>query len=67
MIMLGDVVTLTREIGDDLSVVSGRVSGIVLNDNGDIKYAYIKGVDSSFWMSDGWRFEEEIEEGNDDE
>lgn len=64
MVMLGDNVTLVREIGDDVAVVSGRVSGIVLKENGDIKYVYIKGIDASLWLSDGWHFEEEVEEVN---
>lgn len=66
MVLLGDFVTATRALGDDVTVVSGRVTGIVLKDNGDLKYFYIKGIDSSLWMSDNWQFETE-EEGNDDE
>ena len=66
MVLLGDFVTATRAVGDDVTVISGRVTGIVLKENGDLKYFYIKGIDSSLWMSDNWQFETE-EEGNDNE
>lgn len=62
MVLLGDEVIVTREVGNDVTWVTGRVSGIVQKDNGDLKYFYIKGVDSAFWMSDGWKFAEEEEE-----
>ena len=65
MVLLGDVVTVHRDIGGESTFVTGRVSGIVQKDNGDLKYFYIKGVDNSFWMSDGWQFEME-EEGDED-
>ena len=29
MLLMGDVVTVTREVGDDLCVITGRVSGLV--------------------------------------
>lgn len=61
MILLGDMVTVTREIAGDLTVVSGRVSGIVQKDSGDLKYFYIRGIDTAFWASDGWQFDEEID------
>jgi hypothetical protein len=67
LVMLGDYVTLSRSVGEDSTEVSGRVSGIVLDDAGGLKYVYVKGLDSSLWMNDGWNFETEIEEGNDDE
>lgn len=61
LVMLGDQVTVTRATGDDVTVVSGRVSGIVLKENGDVKYFYVKGIDAGLWMSDGWVFENEDE------
>jgi hypothetical protein len=60
-LFLGDMVTATREIGGDVVVVSGRISGLVQKDNGDLKYFYIRGIDNSFWMSDGWMFDDGIE------
>ena len=57
-LFLGDMVTATREIGGDVTVVSGRIQGLVQKDNGDLKYFYIRGIDSSFYMSDGWQFDE---------
>lgn len=62
MILLGDEVTVLREIGDDTTWVTGRVSGIVQNDEGALRYFYIKGVDSAFYMSDNWKFQEDEEE-----
>ena len=66
MVLLGDEVTVSREIGDDITWVTGRVSGIVQSDEGRLKYFYIKGVDGAFWMSDGWKFQEEIEDDEDE-
>ena len=65
-VLLGDEVTVQREMGEQLTFVSGRVNGIVLDDRGDLKYFYIKGIDAGFWISDGWKFQEEYEEGEDD-
>ena len=67
-LFLGDMVTATREIGGDVVVVSGRISGLVQKDNGDLKYFYIRGIDNSFWMSDGWMFDDgiELEEGEEE-
>ncbi len=66
MLLLGDEVTCFREVGGDTSIVTGRVTGIVQNDNGDLKYFYIKGIDAGFWVSDGWtfEFEEEVKDEN---
>ena len=61
MVLLGDLVTVTREIGGDLTLVNGRVSGIVQNDNGDLRYFYIKGIDNAFYASDGWTFDSDVE------
>lgn len=66
MILLGDEVTVTREIGDDSTWVTGRVTGIVQNDNGELRYFYLKGIDSAFYMSDKWKFEEEVESEDDE-
>ena len=67
-IFLGDMVTATREIGGDVVVVSGRISGLVQKDNGDLKYFYIRCIDNSFWISDGWMFDDgiELEEGEEE-
>lgn len=66
MILLGDDVTVQREVGGEFTLVSGRVSGIVQNDHGELKYFYIKGIDTSFWISDGWQFQEDYEGEEDD-
>ena len=67
-LFLGDMVTATREIGGDVVVVSGRISGLVQKDNGDLKYFYIRGIENSFWISDGWMFDDgiELEEGEEE-
>jgi hypothetical protein len=64
MVLLGDTVTVFRDVSGDTTVVTGRVSGIVQKDNGDLKYFYIRGIDSSFYISDGWQFDEGEEEEN---
>ena len=69
-VLLGDEVTVQRMMGDDTTYVTGRISGVVLNDHAELKYFYIKGVDGSFWLSDGWKFQEdweELEEDDEDE
>lgn len=65
MVLLGDEVTISRDISGSTSWVTGRISGIVQNDSGDLKYFYIKGIDNSFWMSDGWVFSDEQGEEED--
>ena len=66
MLLMGDVVTVTREVGDDLCIVTGRVSGLVQGNHGELKYFHIKGIEAALWMSDGWKFAED-EEDNEDE
>lgn len=67
MVLLGDQVTVLREIGDDTTWVTGRISGVVQDDFGQLKYFYLKGIDSGFWINDGWKFQEQIEMDEDDE
>jgi hypothetical protein len=62
MLLMGDVVTVTREVGDDLCIVTGRVSGLVQGDHGQLRYFHIKGIDAALFMSDGWKFAEDEEE-----
>ena len=61
MIFLGDEVTVMRKVAGETTYVTGRVSGIVQDDNTDLKYFYIRGIDSAFWMADGWVFDESFE------
>lgn len=65
-IFLGDEVTVSREVGDDTTWITGRVSGIVQNDEGSLRYFYIKGVDSAFYMNDNWKFQEEVGDDEDE-
>ena len=60
-LLLGDEVTVQREIGTDVTFVTGRVSGVVLNDHGELRYFYIKGIDSAFYLNDNWKFQEDWE------
>lgn len=61
MVLLGDVVTVSRQVAGDEVFITGRINGIVQKDNGDLKYFYVKGIDSPLYLSDGWSFDEEIE------
>lgn len=66
-ILLGDEVTIQREIGSDITFVTGRISGVVLNDHGELRYFYLKGIDSAFWLNEGWKFQDDWEdEGEED-
>jgi hypothetical protein len=58
-VFLGDEVTVTREVSGELTLISGRVAGLVQKDNGDLKYFYIRGIDTALYLSDGWRFDDE--------
>lgn len=62
MLLMGDVVTVTREVGDDLCIITGRVSGLVQNNHGELRYFHIKGIDAALFMSDGWKFAEDEED-----
>lgn len=66
-LLLGDEVTVQREIGTDVTYVTGRVSGVVLNDHGELRYFYIKGIDSAFHLNDNWKFQEDWEEVEDED
>lgn len=59
-VFLGDQVTLTRDIDEDTPVfITGQVAGVVLNDKKQLERVWIHGIESSFWMSAGWKFIEE--------
>jgi|TARA_R110000803_G_scaffold93896_3_gene161371 hypothetical protein len=59
MVLLGDLVTVRREVGSEEVFITGRVNGIVQKDDGSLKYFYVRGIDTQLWMSDGWVFETE--------
>lgn len=61
MILLGDEVTVMRELGEDTTWITGRVTGIVQGDYGQLKYFFIKGVEGAFYIKHGWKFQEEYE------
>jgi hypothetical protein len=66
MILMGDTVTVSRELGDDITWVTGRVTGLVQDDTGQLKYFYIKGLSTQLWMSDNWKFQDEVEDDEDE-
>lgn len=50
-IFLGDTITLTKSD----TMVTGKVTGIVLDDKGELERVYISGLDQAFWFSmDKW-------------
>lgn len=58
-IFLGDEVTLSK--GETL--VTGKVTGIVLDDRNELERVYIAGIDSAFWFNlDKWLIVDEGEE-----
>lgn len=61
-VFLGDNITLVWEQEGDPTFVTGQVSGIVLDRHKKIERVYIAGIDHAFWMSQGWKFVDEIEE-----
>jgi hypothetical protein len=61
MLLLGDEVTVMRDVGDDTTWLTGRISGIVQDNHGVLKHFYIKGIDVPLQMTDGWKFQEEEE------
>ena len=67
-IFLGDTVTMLKEVGDDVTYITGKVTGIVTNDEtGRIKYVTVKGIEQPIWLSDGWKFVEETEYEEDED
>lgn len=67
-LFLGDTVTMLKEVGDDVTYITGKIMGIVTADETNrIKYVTIKGIEQPIWLSDGWKFVEETEyEGEED-
>lgn len=66
-IFLGDRITIMK--GD--TWITGQISGVTLDDRGDLERIKFQHIDSQFWMSQGWKFvdEESTEwiEGEEDE
>lgn len=71
-IFLGDTITMLREIGDDCTYITGKVTGIVTEDRtGEIRYITIKGIEQAIWLNQNWKFvdnaTEEVEYEDEDE
>jgi hypothetical protein len=63
-VFLGDEVTLLKEMEGELSIlISGQVSGVVLDDRKQLERIWLHGMENSFWMSQGWKFIEEEDDG----
>ena len=61
-VFLGDNITLVWEQEGEPTFVTGQVSGIVLDRHKKVERIYIAGIDHAFWMSQGWKFVDEIED-----
>jgi hypothetical protein len=61
MVMLGDEVTLQK----NETWVTGRVSGVILDNHRQLERIYLHEISFAFYMSDNWRFvnDEEEEDG----
>ena len=66
-VFLGDVVHLAKDKDGKMTFVTGQCSGLVLDDRGDLERVFIHGLDGAFWMSQGWKFVDTIEEEEDAE
>jgi len=66
-VFLGDQVTLVKDIDETTpAYVTGKVSGILLDDRKTLERIWIHGFENSFWLSQGWKFIEELEEDDDE-
>ena len=62
-VFLGDTVTLVR----DETLVTGAVSGVVLDKHKLLERIYIEGLTTPFWMADNWKFIETEHEDEEEE
>ena len=60
-VFLGDLVTIMK--GD--TIVTGKVEGLKL-DRGQLEKVAIEGIDTWFYLGNGWMFLDEIEEEEDE-
>lgn len=58
LVMLGDQITLMK--GE--TWITGRVSGVVLDDKKELERVYLHDLSAPFWMHDNWRIVDEDEE-----
>lgn len=65
-VFLGDVIHLAKEKEGRMTMVTGQCSGLVLDDRGDLERVYIHGLDVAFWLDQGWKFIDHVEEEEDD-
>lgn len=64
-IFLGDRITIVK--GE--TWITGQISGVTLDDRGDLERIKFQHIDTQFWMSAGWKFvdEESVEWETDEE
>ena len=60
-VFLGDAITIMRQ-GEDPTMVTGQVAGVVLNDARQLERIYIHGIDVPFWIGTGWLIVDESED-----
>lgn len=63
-IFLGDYITVIKETKAEPTLVSGKCTGIVLDNNSEVERVYIAGIDGAFFMSSGWKFVDNEEDEN---
>ena len=66
-VFLGDTITLAKEMKNTATMITGQCAGLVLDDKGDLDRVYIHGLSIAFYMSEGWKFIDHIEEEEDAE
>jgi hypothetical protein len=66
-LFLGDEVTLVMDFEPTPTFVTGQVSGVILDNNKEVKRIYIQGMTQAFNLKDGWKFVDYTEEETDDE
>jgi hypothetical protein len=65
-VFLGDVITLIKGSKETATMITGQCSGIVLNDKKELDRVYVHGLETAFYMHQGWEFidPEEEEDGS---
>lgn len=59
--------TIVKDLDEENSTfISGQVSGVVVDRHKQLERVWIHGIDSCFYMSDGWKFIEDEGEEEDE-
>lgn len=65
-VFLGDVVTIMKDDTDNPTMVTGQVSGVLLNEAKKLERIWLHGIEMPFWMSSGWLIVDEDEDERND-